>query len=65
VGAAIELSPTGMRSTGCALSSRCSSSGASSRRNSAAAMRWMLATSRGSARSARADPAHSSTGVIT
>jgi ribulose-5-phosphate 4-epimerase/fuculose-1-phosphate aldolase len=51
---AIQVLPTGIRSTSSSLSSSRSSIGASSRMNSLTGMRWMLATSAGFATSARA-----------
>ena len=64
VGAAIQLSPTGIFSTGCSLPASGSRMGASARKNSVTGMRWMLATSAGLGLSCRASPAHSTTGVM-
>ena len=47
VGAAIQLSPTGIRSTGRSLSGMSSSTGASARMNSSIGMRWIDSTSVG------------------
>jgi hypothetical protein len=45
VGAAIQVPPTGIRSTGCSAPRTWFRSGASGRRNSVSGMRWSLATS--------------------
>ena len=67
MGAAIQLSPTGIFNAGwsCAGSADGSKMGASARRNSSNAIRCSEATSAGLASRSRAAPAHTTIGVMT